>query len=130
MSTQAGNPTDAIEPHILAKLAPDFIQYFVDVLSKVPPAQAVTIEQVRAHPEKFRAAIALDSSGYERVSDYEVTSEDGAKIPVRVYRPDPEKYGDGPYPVHLNFHGKTLTSWLTVAMQWLMAVLRRRIRAR
>jgi acetyl esterase/lipase len=102
----AVHPADTIEPHILAKLDPDFVQYYVDVLSKVPPAQAVTIEEVRAHPERFRAAIALDSSEFERVRDYEVTSEDGAKIPVRVYHPDPEKHGSGPYPVHLNFHGK------------------------
>jgi acetyl esterase/lipase len=130
MSTQAGNPTDAIEPHILAKLAPDFVQYFVDVLSKIPPAQDVTIEQVRANPEKFRSAIALDSSGYERVKDYEVTSEDGARIPVRVYHPDPEKYGNGPYPVHLNFHGKTSSLGPHSHCTWLMAVLRRWLRTR
>ncbi|RKU44097.1 hypothetical protein DL546_001215 [Coniochaeta pulveracea] len=107
----AANPTDDIEPHILSKLDPDFIQYYVDVLSKVPPAQAVSIQQVRAHPERFRAAIALDSSGFERVRDYAVTSEDGAEIPVRVYHPDPEKHGSGPYPVHLNFHGRATQAY-------------------
>lgn len=100
------NPTDAIEPHILAKLDPDFIKYYVDVLSKNPPAQALSIEQVRAAPEKFRAPIALDTTGWERVSDHVVTSEDGAEIPARIYYPDPAVYGTGPYPVHLNFHGK------------------------
>jgi acetyl esterase/lipase len=97
--------TDLIEPHILAKLDPDFVQYYVDVLSKNPPAQAVSIEQVRAHPEIFRSVIAVDTTGWERVVDHTVTSKDGAEIPVRLYYPDPKVFGDGPYPVHLNFHG-------------------------
>jgi hypothetical protein len=101
-----GNPTDAIEPHILAKLDPDFVKYYVEVLSKNPPAQAMSIEQVRAHPDKFRNSINLDTTGWELVVDRTVTSEDGAEIPVRVYYPDPAVHGEGPYPVHLNFHGK------------------------
>lgn len=100
------NPTDSIEPHILAKLDPDFVKYYVDVLSKNPPAQALTIDKVRANPELFRAPIAIDTTGWERVSDYTVKSEDAAEIPVRVYHPDPVVHGDGPYPVHLNFHGR------------------------
>lgn len=124
----AANPTDDIEPHILSKLDPDFIQYYVDVLSKVPPAQAVSIQQVRAHPERFRAAIALDSSGFERVRDYAVTSEDGAEIPVRVYHPDPEKHGSGPYPVHLNFHGRATQAY-HLEVKLLNKSLRRRFRA-
>ena len=102
---QPANPTDAIEPHILHKLDPDFVNYYVDVLSKIPPAQALTIEDVRAHPEKFRPAIAVDTTGWERVVDRTVTSKDGAEVPVRLYYPDPAAHGKGPYPVHLNFHG-------------------------
>jgi acetyl esterase/lipase len=97
------DPTDAIEPHILAKLDPDFIKYFVDVLSKNPPAaQSVSIEEIR---ENFRSAISLDTTGWERVVDHKFSSVDGQKIDVKVYYPDPAKHGDGPYPVHLNFHG-------------------------
>jgi acetyl esterase/lipase len=106
MATQTDNAADLIEPHILAKLDPDFVKYFTEVLAKNPAAQAVTIEEVRSHPEKFRAPIALDTTEWERVTNHEVTSEDGAEIPVRVYYPDPRDYGNGPYPVHLNFHGK------------------------
>ncbi|OIW22840.1 alpha/beta-hydrolase [Coniochaeta ligniaria NRRL 30616] len=101
---EKANPTDAIEPHILAKLDPDFVKYWVEVVSKNPPA-AQSIDQIRAHPEKFRNAIAVDTTGWERVTDHAVTSEDGAEIPVRAYYPDPAVHGDGPYAVHLNFHG-------------------------
>lgn len=104
------NPLDAIPPPILSKLSPDFIDYYATVLSQIPPAQAVTIEQVRAHPEKFRAAIALDSSAYPRVKDYTLASQDGETFPVRVYHPDPDVHGQGPYGVHLNFHGRLLFS--------------------
>ncbi|TPX11676.1 uncharacterized protein E0L32_007655 [Thyridium curvatum] len=103
-SGSPASPTDAIPRHILDRLDPEFIQFFIDVQSKVPPAQDMTIELVRASPEKFRAPCALDTSGYERVKDYEVASKDGARFPVRVYSPDPARFGEGPYPVHLNFH--------------------------
>ncbi|KAK3347309.1 Alpha/Beta hydrolase protein [Neurospora tetraspora] len=97
------DPGTTIPPHVLSKLNPDFVQFFRDVLSKRP--RDVSIEELRAHPEKYRALTAIDTSKCERVADYEVTSEDGASVPVRVYHPDPRKHGDGPYPVHMNHHG-------------------------
>lgn len=108
-SINAADPTDAIEPHILAKLDPDFVKYYAEVLSKVPPAQAVSVEQVRANPDKFRAPIAVDTAGWERVVDGTVQSEDGAEVPVRLYYPDPAVRGEGPYPAHLNFHGESFS---------------------
>ncbi|KAB5559596.1 Alpha/Beta hydrolase protein [Coniochaeta sp. 2T2.1] len=77
------SPLDAIEPHIVAKLDPDFLKFYVDVLSMNPPAQAWSIEQVRANPEKFRVPIAVNTTGWERVVDHTVKSDDGADIPVR-----------------------------------------------
>ena len=100
------DPLKHIEAHILPKLDPAFVDYFIDYITKNVPAQAVEIEEVRAHPEKYRSAIALDTSDHDRVKDYEVTSDDGTKIPCRVYHPDPDDHGAGPYPVHLNYHGK------------------------
>lgn len=96
-------PGSTIPPHILSKLNLDFVPFFRDVLSKRP--RDVTIEELRAHPDKYRAPTAIDTSKCERVTDYEVISEDGATVPVRVYHPDPDKHGDGPYPVHMNHHG-------------------------
>ena len=101
--TEAAN---LIEAHILPKLDPDFVSYFVNVVSKNNPAQAVPIEEVRANPDKYRAPCALDATGYEGVVDKEVVGSDGTKIPVKVYYPDSSKHGRGPYPAHLNFHGK------------------------
>ncbi|KAK3395121.1 Alpha/Beta hydrolase protein [Podospora didyma] len=100
------DPKELLEEHILPKLDPVFLQYFVDVLSKQPPSHLVPLEETRNHPEKYRSPGALDtSSGYERVRDDVVSSQDGASIPVRVYHPDPMVHGPGPYPVHLNYHG-------------------------
>lgn len=102
------DPVESIEPHILAILDPEFVTYWADLMSKAPPApaQAVTIDMVRANPEKFASACALDTTGYPNTVDKEATSEDGYKIPVRIYYPDKSKHGDGPYPVHLNYHGE------------------------
>jgi acetyl esterase/lipase len=107
--TPAVDPKSLIEDHILPKLDPDFLQFFIDVLSKKATIDEISLDDMRAHPERFRPPTALDASGYEGVSDHEVTSKDGAKVPVRVYLPDSKIHGNGPYPVHLNFHGM---SWL------------------
>ncbi|KAK0615170.1 Alpha/Beta hydrolase protein [Bombardia bombarda] len=97
---------DLIEDHILPQLDPEFVKYFVDVVSKAPASHEIPIEEVRANWEQHRPPCALDtSSGFERVADYVVSSQDGAEILVRVYHPDPMEHGRGPYPVHLNFHG-------------------------
>lgn len=106
----ASQPTndglDLIEDHIVPQLDPHFLEYFTNVIAKKPPAHEIPIEHVRAHPQDYRPPCALDTSvGYERVADHVVGSQDGASIPVRVYHPDPARYGPGPYPVHLNFHG-------------------------
>lgn len=113
----AANPVDMIEPHILAKLDPDFVQFFTDFVAKNPPPQTWSIEEIRAKPEKFRVPIAVDTAGMDRVTDHEVSSEDGAKVPLRVYHPDPAQYGNGPYPVHLNFHGKPPTPLASAALR-------------
>ncbi|KAH8897211.1 alpha/beta-hydrolase [Thozetella sp. PMI_491] len=71
----------------------------------VPPLESIPVEERRAHPEKYQPPWALDTTGFERVTEAEITSADGAKFPVKIYHPDPKVHGDGPYGVHLNFHG-------------------------
>ena len=105
------DPAEHIEAHILPRLDPAVVDYLVRVVFKNALAQDVTIEQVREKPERFRSALAMDTSGEPRVADHQVTSKDGAQIPVRVYHPDPAAHGSGPYPVHLNFHGRYHTCW-------------------
>lgn len=109
-NTVAKDPKDLIEEHILPRLDPVFVKYFVDVLSKAPPAHTVPLEQVRADPDKHRSPAAVDTSKFERVADHLVSSQDGATITVRVYHPDPAKFGPGPYPVHMNHHGTLPTT--------------------
>ncbi|KAG8157568.1 hypothetical protein KVR01_012610 [Diaporthe batatas] len=100
------DPAEAIEPHVLAKLDPDFVTAWADLMNKVPdPTHVTTIEEVRADPRVLAPPCALDTKGRPRTAEKEVTSEDGAIVPVRVYYPDEAQHGPGPYPVHLNFHG-------------------------
>ncbi|KAI0125649.1 Alpha/Beta hydrolase protein [Xylariales sp. AK1849] len=97
---------DIFEPHILAKYDPDAVKLVLaGVNAGVRSTSEITIAERRADPEKFRSPLAVDPTGFERVSDHEFTSEDGATIPVKVYLPDPKLHGTGPYGVHLNFHG-------------------------
>lgn len=106
-TNQAYDPVKEIEPHILNKLDGDFVEFWTELRNKsaVPPAREITIELVRAHPAAFAQPCALDTKGFPGTIDKEITSEDGVKIPVRIYYPDKSKHGSGPYPVHLNFHG-------------------------
>ncbi|KAK3317132.1 Alpha/Beta hydrolase protein [Cercophora scortea] len=108
LSTRADNTRDEsclIEDHILPRLDPSFVQYYTVVLSKKPQSHEVSLAETRSHPDLYRPTGSLDTSGYDRVVDHEVTSEDGFKIPVRLYYPEPKKFGNGPHPAHLNFHG-------------------------
>ncbi|CAN8102769.1 unnamed protein product [Discula destructiva] len=100
-------PERYMEPHILAKLDPQWLAGYTEQMTKnpPPPPDLLTIDYVRAHPEKYAPACALDTKGYPRTAEHDAVSEDGAKIPVRVYYPDEQTWGPGPYPVHLNFHG-------------------------
>lgn len=100
------DPVEAIEPHILAKLDPIFVERWTELMNSIPDAaHVVTIEEIRADPRVLAPPCALDTKGRSKTADKEVVSEDGAKIPVRAYYPDESKHGPGPYPVHLNFHG-------------------------
>lgn len=109
------DPEKDIVPHILAKLDPEWLPLFTEHVSKRPPPEReqLAMEYIRAHPEEFAPMIALDTKGYPRTAENEAVSEDGAKVPVRVYYPDEKIAGPGPYAVHLNFHGlfPACTTW-------------------
>ena len=98
---------DIFEPHLLAKYDPAVVDYIVKSAQAGAPEQhKVPVEEIRANPDRFKFPWVLDTTGWERVVDRELTSEDGVKIPVKVYYPDPGVWGTGPYGVHLNFHGE------------------------
>lgn len=97
---------DVFEPHILAKTDPEVVKIVLrGVNAGIPPTHTIPIEERRRHPDKYKAPWARDPTGWPRVKGDEISSEDGAKIPIMVYHPDPEIFGEGPYGVHLNFHG-------------------------
>lgn len=97
-----------IEDHILPKLDGDFLEYFAKLQTRLgaPAVSNPPIEIVRANPTAYQSPCALDTSEYPGVTDFACASQDGASISVRVYHPDPTSHGIGPYPVHLNFHGR------------------------
>ncbi|KAI1843291.1 hypothetical protein JX266_010465 [Neoarthrinium moseri] len=97
---------DVFEQHILAKYDPEAVKIVLrGVNAGVPPVDAVPIEERRANPDKYRPPWSQDTTGWERVVDSHIISDDGAEVPIRIYHPDPEVNGNGPYGVHLNFHG-------------------------
>lgn len=96
---------ELIDPEVLPKLDPVFVKYFVEVLAPRPPTHKVPIREIRQNPQKYGWPWAIDTTGWPRVIDRELSSEDGSFFPVKIYYPDPIKHGDGPYPVHLNYHG-------------------------
>ncbi|KAL2193258.1 Alpha/Beta hydrolase protein, partial [Corynascus similis CBS 632.67] len=104
------NLDDLIEEHILPRLDPEFLEYFADTQPRAasqsrPGPSYPPIQDVRAHPEQYRAPCALNTAGYPGVTDLTCPSQDGSSIRVRVYHPDGVTHGTGPFPVHLNFHG-------------------------
>ncbi|KAI1412538.1 alpha/beta-hydrolase [Hypoxylon sp. FL1857] len=97
---------DIFEPHVLEKYDPDVVAYVLKTRAAGVPAQnEFRIEEIRADPDKFALPWSKDVTGWERVTDAEVTSQDGFKIPIKIYHPDPTQFGEGPYGAHLNFHG-------------------------
>ncbi|OJJ45158.1 hypothetical protein ASPZODRAFT_134567 [Penicilliopsis zonata CBS 506.65] len=94
-----------IDPAIVQAMDPEFVRYFIETIQHLTPTHTVPLAECRAHPERFVTPWIYDSSGEPRVSDHTVTSADGFPVPVRVYTPDPDVFGPGPYGVHVNFHG-------------------------
>ncbi|KAI0385731.1 alpha/beta-hydrolase [Hypomontagnella monticulosa] len=97
---------DVFEPQVLEKYDPDVVEYVLNARAAGLLGQhAYSIEEVRADPFKFAPPWSKDITGSERVVDGEVASGDGTKVPIRIYHPDPVRFGSGPYGLHLNFHG-------------------------
>ncbi|OTA97871.1 hypothetical protein M434DRAFT_391486 [Hypoxylon sp. CO27-5] len=96
---------DIFEPHVLERYDPEVVKFILETRAaglSVP--DEFRIEDLRADPARY-APWSKDVTGWERVADGEVTSDDAAKIPIKIYQPDPAQFGEGPYGAHLNFHG-------------------------
>ncbi|KAK6842048.1 hypothetical protein PG989_009418 [Apiospora arundinis] len=75
---------DIFPPHVQAQYDPKAIELVVLGANSDKPAQHEA--PPRRHPREPRALRT-------------------PLIPVKVYHPDPAKWGKGPYGIHLNFHG-------------------------
>lgn len=99
------SPSPMFNPKVFPKLDSGFVEYFKEHLAHRPPTHEVPIETIRANAKEYASPWCLDVDGYEHVFDDTVTCADGATIPVKVYYPDADRFGPGPYSVHINYHG-------------------------
>jgi hypothetical protein len=96
-----------IHPTFQDRLDADFIDYYNQYIAVKPATHGITIEDIRATPKKFSAVWCRDFTYEPFVNDKQVSADDGHKFAVRCYAPDPRTspFGEGPYPVYINFHG-------------------------
>lgn len=96
-----------IDPSFLDRLDKDFIEYYNLHLANKPATHSVSIADIRANPKKYASPWCRDFSNESLVKDIKIKSDDGYEITARCYHPDASKspFGEGPYPVHINFHG-------------------------
>lgn len=92
-----------IDPKILPILDPDFVAYYNQTLATKLATHQVSIDEVRNNPHAWGQPWLKDFTGHERVKNREIPSKDGYMVKLRVYHP--HKSFEGPYGVHVNFHG-------------------------
>lgn len=114
-----------IDPAFLSRLDDDFVEYYNRNLAIKPATHNIAIEHIRAAPEKFASPWYRDFTYEPFVKDIKLKAEDGHEFTVRCYHPDPRTspFGDGPYPIHINFHGNGIVSKLRKANRKLIAYL-------
>ncbi|KAJ5812672.1 Alpha/Beta hydrolase protein [Penicillium riverlandense] len=125
VSSEIVNP---INPAFHGYLDTDFIEYYNTRLAIQPATDQVDLAEVRAHPEKWKGNWCRDYSDQPRVKTFEIASADGVQFNARSYYPDPEIFGPGPYPVHINYHvlrGGFCFGDLTEDAEWCMTVCNR-----
>ena len=105
MSTQA--LPSPIDPAFMSRLDDDFVEYYNKNLAIKPATHNITIEHIRAAPEKYASPWYRDFTYEPFVKDIKLKAEDGHEFTVRCYHPDSRTspFGEGPYPIHINFHG-------------------------
>ncbi|RTE83743.1 hypothetical protein BHE90_001753 [Fusarium euwallaceae] len=114
-----------IDPSFLDRLDKDFIEYYNLNLANKPATHSVSIADIRANPKKYASPWCRDFSNESFVKDIKIKSDDGHEFTARCYHPDASKspFGQGPYPVHINFHGGgftfgDLTGDAELCMEW------------
>lgn len=99
------NPIDA---SFAGRMDADFVAYYNKNIAIKPPTHAIDLAEVRANPQKWASPWCIDYSDLPFVHDIQIESGDGHVFTARIYSPDETKDDpntQGPYPVHVNFHG-------------------------
>ncbi|KIW09906.1 hypothetical protein PV08_11682 [Exophiala spinifera] len=96
---------NAIHPDFLPRLDEDFVQYYNKYFAWKPPTHEINVREIRSNPTKYNSPWERDYTGSSHIQDMQLLSHDGYEFKVRCYHPDAVKFGDGPYPLHVNFHG-------------------------
>jgi hypothetical protein len=103
------NLPNPIDPAFGGQMDEDFVEYYNKNLAIVPPTHVIDLADVRANPQKWASPWCKDYSNLPFVNDMQIDSGDGHQFSVRIYQPDAERFGSGPFPVHVNFHGTYLS---------------------
>ncbi|KAL6360658.1 hypothetical protein LRP88_06365 [Fusarium phalaenopsidis] len=124
-SSSAHALQNPIDPSFLDRLDKDFIEYYNIHLANKPATHSVSIADIRANSKKYASPWCRDFSNEPFVKDIKIKSDDGHEFTARCYHPDASKspFGQGPYPVHINFHGGgftfgDLTGDAELCMEW------------
>ncbi|KAL2418599.1 hypothetical protein ABEF91_004295 [Exophiala dermatitidis] len=94
-----------IHPQFLPLLDQDFVDYYNRHFASKPATHTIDISDIRKSGSKYSSPWERDFSGEPFVRDFQIPSSDGHLFRVRCYYPDATKYGPGPYPIYVNFHG-------------------------
>lgn len=103
-STSLPNP---INPIFMDRLDQDFIDYYNQYLAIKPATHSIDVSEVRKFPKKYASPWYHDFTYEPFVNDMKLQSDDGHQFNTRCYTPDSRTspFGEGPYPIHINFHG-------------------------
>lgn len=115
-SSDASNTTlpYPIHPQFIPVLDADFIEYHNTHFAPKPASHTIDIAEIRKNQWKYASPWEKDFSHETFVRDLQIRSLDEHIFNARCYYPDPAQFGPGPYPIHVNFHGKI--SWLNLTI--------------
>lgn len=102
-----------IDPRFPLRLDDDFVEYYNKHLAIKPATHNIPLGDIRASPQKFASPWYRDFINEPFVTDNSIPSDNGHIFTARCYHPDPRTspFGEGPYPIHINFHGKNIPSF-------------------
>ena len=98
---------NSIPPNFVDRLDQDFLDFHEANFSFRPAWMEPDLADMRKHPRKYALPWSQDYTFLPFVKDIQIPTSDGQEITARCYHPDPRTspFGEGPYPVHVSYHG-------------------------